>query len=108
MFWKLLELCPTPEAAVAADTAAIRDIIAPLGLHNKRAVAVQRLSQDYLQKEVRVWVCGAAQRACGGTRAARDCWSRVRCGGSMHPRALHGRRVQQRLLSGSTTCTAVA
>lgn len=52
VFWKLLELCPTPEAAIAADTAAIRDIIAPLGLHNKRAVAVQRLSQDYLQKEV--------------------------------------------------------
>lgn len=53
VFWKLLELCPTPEAAIAADTSAIRDIIAPLGLHNKRAVAVQRLSQDYLQKEVR-------------------------------------------------------
>jgi hypothetical protein len=53
VFWKLLELCPTPEAAVAADTGAIRDIIAPLGLHNKRAVAVQRLSQDFLQKEVR-------------------------------------------------------
>lgn len=52
MFWKLLELCPTPEAAIAADTAAVRDIIAPLGLHNKRAVAVQRLSQDFVQKEV--------------------------------------------------------
>lgn len=52
MFWKLLELCPTPEAAVAADTGAIRDIIAPLGLHNKRAVAVQRLSHDYLEKDV--------------------------------------------------------
>jgi methyl-CpG-binding domain protein 4 len=53
VFWRLLQLCPTPEAAVAADTDAIRDIIAPLGLHNKRAVAVQRLSQDFLQKEVR-------------------------------------------------------
>lgn len=52
VFWKLLELCPTPEAAIAADTAAIRDIIAPLGLHNKRAVAVQKLSQDFVQKEV--------------------------------------------------------
>ena len=56
MFWRLLELCPTPEAAIAADTAAIRDIIAPLGLHNKRAVAVQRLSDDFLHKEVSVAV----------------------------------------------------
>jgi len=52
VFWRLLELCPSPEAAVAADTAAIRDIIAPLGLHNKRAVAVQRFSQDFLHKQV--------------------------------------------------------
>jgi methyl-CpG-binding domain protein 4 len=67
VFWKLLELCPTPEAAIAADTAAIRDIIAPLGLHNKRAVAVQRLSQDFVQKEVgkhRGSVAGAALQ-CG-------------------------------------------
>lgn len=54
VFWQLLELCPTPEAAIAADTAAIRAIIAPLGLHNKRAVAVQRLSQDFLHKDVSV------------------------------------------------------
>lgn len=81
VFWKLLELCPTPEAAVAADTAAIRDIIAPLGLHNKRAVAVQRLSQDYLQKEVGAWVC-AAQRTCNSTRGACGRWSHGQCGSS--------------------------
>lgn len=54
MLWRLLELCPTPEAAAAADAAAIRAIITPLGLHNKRATAVQRLSQDFVHKQVRV------------------------------------------------------
>jgi methyl-CpG-binding domain protein 4 len=62
VFGRLLELCPTPQAAVAADVAAIRGIIAPLGLHNKRAVAVQRLSHDFVHKQVwcecgGVWVC---------------------------------------------------
>jgi hypothetical protein len=77
VFWRLLELCPTPEAAIAADTAAIRDIIAPLGLHNKRAVAVQRLSHDFVHKQVRLrrgggagWCAcapqGASESAAGG------------------------------------------
>lgn len=55
VLWDLLALCPTPAAAVAADTDAIRAIIQPLGLHNKRAVAVQKLSSDFMHKEVR---CG--------------------------------------------------
>jgi hypothetical protein len=37
---------------VAADVSDIRAIITPLGLHNKRAVAVQRLSHDFIHKEV--------------------------------------------------------
>jgi hypothetical protein len=57
VIWRLFELCPTPQAAVAADVSAIRAIIQPLGLFNKRAVAVQRFSQDYTDKEVRACVC---------------------------------------------------
>jgi methyl-CpG-binding domain protein 4 len=52
VLWQLLQLCPTPEAAAAADAAAIRAIITPLGLHNKRATAVQRLSHDFVHKQV--------------------------------------------------------
>jgi hypothetical protein len=52
VLWRLLELCPTPEAAAAADAGAIRAIITPLGLHNKRATAVQRLSHDFVHKQV--------------------------------------------------------
>jgi hypothetical protein len=52
VLWQLLELCPTPEAAAAADAAAIRAIITPLGLHNKRATAVKRLSHDFVHKQV--------------------------------------------------------
>jgi len=67
VFWRLLSLCPTPEAAVAADVDAIRAVITPLGLHNKRAVAVRRLSHDFLHKQVgsggrmaREWRCGCS------------------------------------------------
>lgn len=52
VLWQLLELCPTPEAAAAADPGAVRSIITPLGLHNKRALAVQRLSHDFIHKQV--------------------------------------------------------
>eukprot|EP00775_Hariotina_reticulata_P002680 gene2680-2981_t len=52
VFWRLLQLCPTPEAAVTADVDDIRAIITPLGLHNKRAVAVQRFSYDFIHKEL--------------------------------------------------------
>jgi hypothetical protein len=64
VLWQLLELCPTPEAAAAADAAAIRAIITPLGLHNKRATAVQRLSHDFVHKQVRVPPAPAFFRIC--------------------------------------------
>jgi hypothetical protein len=83
VFWKLLELCPTPEAAMAADTAAIRDIITPLGLHNKRAVAVQRLSQDYMQKDV----SGAGLLVC--VLFSTGCmWALKGCARSAHVRCM--------------------
>lgn len=52
MIWDLFTLCPTPAAAVAAGTSAIEALIQPLGLFRKRAVAFQKLSQDYLEKQV--------------------------------------------------------
>lgn len=52
VIWRLFEMCPTPAAAVAADQAAIRDLIRPLGLFNKRAAAVQRFSLEYAEKQV--------------------------------------------------------
>jgi endonuclease III len=52
VIWRLFEMCPTPEAAASADQTAIRDLIKPLGLFNKRAAAVQRFSREYLDKQV--------------------------------------------------------
>ena len=51
VIWKLFELCPTPEAAVAADTKDISAIIDTLGFY-KRAAAFQRFSDDYVKKQV--------------------------------------------------------
>jgi endonuclease III len=42
----LFALCPTPEAAAAADVAAIQKLIQPLGLYRKRAAALQRFSSE--------------------------------------------------------------
>lgn len=51
VIWKLFELMPTPEAAVAANVDDIRRIIEPLGLI-KRAPMLQRFSQEYMEKQV--------------------------------------------------------
>lgn len=55
MIWDLFRLCPTPEAAVAADVAKIEEIVKPLGLFRKRAVSLQRFSQEYLTLPVRMF-----------------------------------------------------
>jgi methyl-CpG-binding domain protein 4 len=55
VIWRLFDLCPTPQAAAAADEAAVRELIRPLGLFNKRAAAVLRFSQEYLRDGVRAW-----------------------------------------------------
>ena len=52
VIWDLFLLCPTPAAAASADVAAIQALIQPLGLFRKRAVAIQKLSRDYLGKQV--------------------------------------------------------
>ena len=49
--WELFTLCPTPAAATAVDVSAIETIIQPLGLFRKRAVAVQKMSEEYLNKQ---------------------------------------------------------
>ncbi|KAI8463486.1 MAG: DNA glycosylase [Monoraphidium minutum] len=54
VIWRLFDLCPTPQAVAAADQGALRDLIRPLGLFNKRAAAVQRFSREYVEKE---WSC---------------------------------------------------
>lgn len=51
VIWDLFNLCPTPAKAISVDTAEIQAIIQPLGLFRKRALAIQRLSEDYLYKE---------------------------------------------------------
>ncbi len=52
VIWRLFELMPTPEAALQADVAAVRDVIEPLGLAPKRAPMLIRFSKEYLEKEV--------------------------------------------------------
>lgn len=51
VIWELFKLCPTPAKAISVGTAEIQAIIQPLGLFRKRALAIQRLSEDYLYKE---------------------------------------------------------
>jgi methyl-CpG-binding domain protein 4 len=54
VIWDLFKLIPTPEAAAAIDdTSQIEKIIHPLGLFRKRAVAVKKMSVDYLHKQWR-------------------------------------------------------
>lgn len=53
VIWELFNLCPTPAAAVAADTETIQNLIQPLGLFRKRAMAIQRLSHEYLTRDWR-------------------------------------------------------
>ena len=51
VIWELFRIACTPEAAVAADTSAIEALIQPLGLFRKRAVALQTMSREYLEKD---------------------------------------------------------
>ncbi|KAA8521069.1 hypothetical protein F0562_011778 [Nyssa sinensis] len=45
---KLFTLCPNAKIATEVATEEIEKVIRSLGLHRKRAVMLQRLSQDYL------------------------------------------------------------
>lgn len=52
ILYQLFELCPTPEAAIEADTAVVEGIIRPLGLFRKRALMFKRFSREYIEKQV--------------------------------------------------------
>lgn len=58
--------------------AQIRDIIQPLGLFNKRAVAVQRFSLDYTAKEVSA-ACALCVLSASCVLCARLCALYVLC-----------------------------
>jgi len=53
VIWDLFKMFPTPEAALAADASHIRELIKPLGMFRRRALAIQRLSEDYLKRDWR-------------------------------------------------------
>jgi len=48
VIWKLFSTYPTPEAAIAANTTDLEVLLRPLGLFRKRALAMQKLSEEYL------------------------------------------------------------
>eukprot|EP00890_Picochlorum_soloecismus_P002802 jgi/Picsp_1/3522/NSC_06360-R1_methyl- binding domain protein 4 len=58
--WKLLvrqvvyglfQLYPTPEKLMEASTSELETLLQPLGLFRKRAIAIQRFSKEYLEKD---------------------------------------------------------
>ncbi|KAL6776890.1 hypothetical protein ACKKBF_B03885 [Auxenochlorella protothecoides x Auxenochlorella symbiontica] len=53
VIWTLFDMCPGPLVAAATHVARIQALIQPLGLANKRAEAIQRLSWDYAHKDWR-------------------------------------------------------
>ncbi|KAL4444605.1 hypothetical protein ABPG77_002422 [Micractinium sp. CCAP 211/92] len=53
VIWDLFALCPTPAAAIAVDVQQVQNLVQPLGLFRKRALAIQQLSHDYLYKQWR-------------------------------------------------------
>jgi methyl-CpG-binding domain protein 4 len=54
VIWDLFKLIPTPEAAaVLEDVSEIENIIQPLGLFRKRAVAIKKMSIEFIDKDWR-------------------------------------------------------
>ena len=49
-FWKFLEKWPTPESAACLDEQELKELIQPLGLVDRRAKALKKMSSDYLVK----------------------------------------------------------
>ena len=52
-FWKFLKKWPTPEAASVLDEKELKSLIQPLGLVDRRARALKKMSIDYLEKDWR-------------------------------------------------------
>mgnify|MGYP001189876300 CR=1 FL=1 len=53
IFWKVLKKWPTPEKLSNANQSELVDLIAPLGLSEKRSKALRRMSYDYIHKDWR-------------------------------------------------------
>lgn len=66
VIWALFDRWPSPAAAATADPAALEALLQPLGLFRRRAAAVVRMSQEYLDKE---WT-DPAELYCLGTYAS--------------------------------------
>ena len=56
VLWQLFSLYPTPQALAAAEAKQVEQLIYPLGLMTKRAVAVIRFSQEYQDRQARDWL----------------------------------------------------
>lgn len=48
ILWEFLRLYPTPERARAGDQSEMATLLAPLGLHKKRAGIIARMSGDLM------------------------------------------------------------
>ena len=49
--FRLFQLYPTPERLIEASTSELETLLQPLGLFRKRAVAIQRFSKEYIEKD---------------------------------------------------------
>lgn len=49
-FWKVLKKWPSPADMSQVDIEELKEIIKPLGLSQKRAVALQRMSYEFIHK----------------------------------------------------------
>ena len=52
--WKFFKRYPSPETVTDACLSDIREMIKPLGLSQKRSVALVRMSDDYISKDWKV------------------------------------------------------
>lgn len=68
MFQQLFRLCPTPLAMRVVETELLVELIRPLGLYNRRAAALKRLTCDYM--------AGKPPEQCHGVgQYALDAWA---------------------------------
>lgn len=47
--WKFFEKYPTPDALLAAPDEEISEMVKPLGFYRRRALALKKMSQDFLE-----------------------------------------------------------
>lgn len=70
VYKELFRRYPTPDALRSAEAHELQILIKPLGMWRKRSVALQRLSDDYLEKE---WITPKDLYGCG--KYAEDVWT---------------------------------